>query len=169
MSIFKAFGAMIQATGNGCQHIGKALAQRVGVPYHEDREVERMLGHRLLSVPKEEAIKQGLLPTRQFQLPDGTVVAEKDVPAHWFNEAKQLTDEVWTKDNWPDNCNDVNGAIQKLTHGITGVYYHRPSMNLVLLGPMGEKVGIRATTLIGPQGLMRDAGRFGLLKKAASA
>jgi hypothetical protein len=148
-SSIQAFLSMIEGIGGGCATIGRALAVRLNVPYHEDREGERLLGHRLKEVPLGVAIE--LLPSQRYRLSNG------DVSQRYESGAEQLTEEVWTRDNWPTSYNDVPGAIRKLQHGIAGVYYHRPSMNLVLIDTMGEKVGIRSTKLTGPFGLQDEA------------
>lgn len=158
-SSIQAFLDMIEGIGGGCATIGRALAVRLNVPYHEDREGERLLGHRLREVPREEAIEQGLLSQRRYRLPGGDLCDTDE----FLSGAEQLTEEVWTRDNWPTSYNDVPGAIGRLQHGIAGVYFHRPSMNLVLIDSMGEKVGIRSTKLTGPFGLQTEAIREGLL------
>jgi len=105
----KAFGEMIGRFAFNGQRIGKAIAERLDVPYYADRE---------------------------------------------------------TGDNWPDNFNKAGEAVAKLPHGITGIYFHIPSLNLILLGPLGEKVGIRSTRLASH---MPDLDRLLELKKAATS
>lgn len=169
MSI-EAFGHMLDGIRGGCKAVGKALATHLDVPYYEDRD-ERLLGHRLKTVPVEEALKQGLLSARQFRLPSGAILETNEWPDILFEPGVEfLTEAVRTKDNYPDSYNNVLEAVQKLPHGITGVYFHVRSLNLVLLGPMGEKVGIRASTLSTPIGMVpSEARHLGSLKKAATA
>lgn len=163
--------------------LGKALAHRCQVPYHEDRETEKLLGHRLTKVPVEGSTTGSrdasandddapLLPTRVFCFPNGELLHTNEWPKRLFDEhAVQITEEVWTHENWPDSYNNVQDALQKCAHGITGVYYHKPSMNLVILNVTGEKVGIRSSSLVIPfVGLKKEeAFKLGRLKKAASA
>lgn len=145
----KSFFEMIAGQSLSCSGIGQALAIRLDVPYLEDRSGERMLGHRLKEVPEAEAIEKGLLLTRQFRFASGEILCTDEWPERLFKEENmQLTEEVWTKDNWPDSYNSVGDAVAKLPNGITGIYYHKPSMNLILVGPHGEKVGIRSTALV---------------------
>jgi len=177
----KAFGDMLLGQGNSCATIGKALASRLNVPYHEDRVGgSKLLGYRHSKRSnsgysrgpgaKEEDLEGSLLPTHEFKFPNGEILRTTEWPKRIFEEnAVQLTEEVWEQDPyWPDSFNDVLGAVQKLQHGITGVYHHGPSMNLVLLGPSGEKVGIRSTALSTPFiGLHREqCQHLGKLKKA---
>jgi hypothetical protein len=179
----KAFGAMLDGTGNILVTLGKALALRCQVSYHEDRESEKLLGHRRTKILKggirsgpggvgEDELEGPLLPTREFRFPTGELLQTNEWPKRIFVEhAEQLTEEVWTNDHSPDSHNDIQEAVQKCTHGITGVYYHRASMNLVLVSASGKKVGIRSTALVTPLvGLKEaDARLLGRLKKAASA
>jgi len=88
----QAFAGFIKNLATAGQTIGREIAQKLDVPYYEDREV----------------------------------------------------DAVWE----PDSYNSVEEAVRKLPHGITGTYFHRRSMNLVLLGPLDEKVGIRSTSFL---------------------
>lgn len=181
MSI-KAFGEMLNGIGGGVTTLGRALAAHLGVPYLEKREGERLLGHYLIDpaqrytrlLPdrekiRDEAVQQGnLLPTRRFRMPNGEILDADTCPDM---KAEQLTEEAWSRDNWPTSCNDVEGALGRLQYGITGVYYHRPSMNLVLVDPAGERVGIRSTALTGPFGLkteknLKEIRALGRLKKA---
>ena len=147
----KDFFAMIGAIGGGCVAIGKALGQKLDVPYMEEREGEKLLGCKL-----KEGHEGELFPTHRYRFPSGEILCTNEWPERLVKEkAEQLTEEVWTKDNWHNSFNDVEGAVQKLPNGIVGVYFHRPSMNLVLVAPGGEKVGIRSTALRKP---FRDAG-----------
>jgi hypothetical protein len=179
----RAFGAMLDGTGNILVTVGKALALRCQVPYHENREVEKLMGHRRTKIlmggirkgpggPSEDELEGPLLSTREFRFPTGELLQTNEWPKRIFDEhAEQLTEEVWTHDHGPDSHNDVQEAVQKCAHGITGVYYHRPSMNLVLVSASGKKIGIRSTALVIPLiGLKQaDARLLGRLKKAASA
>jgi hypothetical protein len=179
MSAIKAFGAMLEGQRGICAQIGKALCQRLDVPYLEDREAEKFLGHRYTKESlkgttggNEGDVEGPLLPTREFRFPNGELLQTNEWPKRLFDEhAEQLTEEVWTHDNWPDSYNDVQKALQKCAHGITGVYFHWPSMNLVLLNASGEKVGIRSSALVIPLiGLNKEnAILLGKLKKAATS
>lgn len=160
-SPIQAFGQMITGQGNACVQVGKALCTRLGIPYLEGREVEKLLGHRLSTTPKEEAIAQGLLPMRRFRLPSGDVLDTDE----WPPQGDQLTEEVWTRDNWPDSFNDVGGAVAKLSAGVAAVYFHRQSLNLVLVAPDGTKVGIRSTAIMKfGVGLHQDVSALGTLQ-----
>lgn len=144
MSI-QGFFAMLQGQNQSVTSLGRSLATRLGVPYVAERESEKLLGHCYRDASREEALKQGLFPTRRFKKRcDGSILETDDWPSP-LREFDQLTAEVWTRDNWPDNVNDVAGALGRCTTGITAVYYHRPSMCLVVIGASGEKVGIRST------------------------
>ena len=57
-----------------------------------------------------------------------------------------LGDRSKGKENSPDSYNDISEAINKLGHPV-GIYYHYPTMNLVLLETNGTKIGIRSTSL----------------------
>ena len=139
------------------------LAKRIGVPYLVERDYERLLGHRLKDVPEEEAIKQGLFQTRRFRSPTGEIL---ETDKYLTMDHEQLTEEVWTRDNWPtDPNNSVLEALQKVPHGIIAIYYHRTCLNIVLVTPERELIGIRRTALYDRaevQALFR-------LKKAATA
>lgn len=137
----------------------RTLAANLGVPYLEEREGERLLGHRLKEVSREAAIEQGLFPTRRFRAPDGTVLETDEFPDMSYD---QLTEEVWTKENWPSSYNSVQEALQKVPDGITAIYFHKPSLNLVLVAPGGELVGIRRTAFYDPV----EVQALDLLKKA---
>lgn len=162
------FIQMIQGLGAGCEGLGRGLAQHVGVPFYEDRR-ERMLGHCLrekVGVYRRRSLAEidvsELLPTRQFRFKSGEVLCTNDWPSRLFEEEnEQLTEEVWTYDHWPDSYNDVEGAVAKLSKGITGVYWHASSLNLVLLGAQGERVGIRSVDLMTP--LRSRSGALSLL------
>jgi hypothetical protein len=149
------------------QHGGvcRALCAMLEVPYHEDREDEQLLGHRrvrqvvledtshTLGASSEGDLEGPLLPAREFLLPDGEILRTNiwsEVPS----EAKQLTDEVWTKDHYPDSTNSIQEAVSKLQHGIKGGYYHKSQANLVLISATDEKVGIRRTEFTVPTSAM---------------
>ncbi len=178
----KAFGAMLDGQGNGCITVGHALCARLGVPYLQERESERLLGHRRTktlrggfrkgAMASMDELEGELLAEREFRFPNGELLRTNEWPKRLFEEkAEQLSEEVWTKENWPDSFNDAKEAVAKLPNGITGVYYHRPSMNLVLVGPTGEKVGVRSTAIMTPMiGIDRDhVFALGALKKASAA
>jgi hypothetical protein len=139
------------------------LAKRIGVPYLAERDHERLLGHRLKEVPQEEAIKQGLFPTRRFRSPTGEILETDEFPTM---DHEQLTDEVWTHENWPtDPNNTVLEALQKVPHGIIAIYYHMTCLNLVLVTPERELIGIRRTALYD----RNEVQALNRLKKAATA
>lgn len=61
---------------------------------------------------------------------------------------EQLTEEVWTREHWPtDPNNTVLEALQKVPRGITAMYFHMTCLNLVLVTPEGDLIGIRRTAL----------------------
>jgi hypothetical protein len=128
--------------------LAKTLAQTIGVPYYEDRIVERCLGYRLRSAPEEP-----LLDGPRYRYEGETLKAwpidpstGKAVP---LPRVEFLTEEVWSRDHWPHTAGTVSEALGNLPDGeIEGLYYHGPSMCLVLLSPEGHKVGIRATALL---------------------
>lgn len=72
--------------------------------------------------------------------------------------------EFMREPHYPDSCNGVAEAVAKLPYGITGAYFNVPSLNLVLIGPFGEKIGIRAMSL-----RMEPADPLERLKKAATS
>lgn len=154
MSI-KAFGDLLTGLGRGAEGIGRHLAQRLDVPFYEDRD-ERLLGHCLKEDLRrfQELRDKGMLdaselfPTRRFRFATGEILCTNKWPDRLFKEEnEQLTEEVWSHDHWPDSCNDIDGAIDKLPSGVTGIYWHAPSLNLILVGPGGVKVGIRSVCL----------------------
>jgi len=162
--------------------IGRALCALLEVPYYEDRESEKLLGHRRVrqealegSSPvhgarSENTLEEPLLPTREFLLPDGSILCTNvwsEVPA----DAKQLTEEVWTRDNYPDSYNSIPEAVSKLQHGVKGGYYHKSQANLVLISGTDEKVGIRRAEFILPTRSMLAAriAPLSLLRKVATA
>ena len=55
-------------------------------------------------------------------------------------------DKEGERKNWPTSFNDVRGALRRLKK-LAGVYYHYPSMNLVLVDESGKKIGIRSGDL----------------------
>jgi hypothetical protein len=139
------------------------LAERIGVPYLAERDHEKLLGHRLKEVPKEEAIKQGLFPTRRFRSPTGEILETDEFPTM---DHEQLTEEVWTRDHWPtDPNNTVLEALQKVPHGIIAIYYHMTCLNIVLVTPERELIGIRRTALYD----RNEVQALNRLKKAATA
>jgi len=135
--------AFIDHIHTGPASMAKELAKRLGVPYLEGRQGERLLGHRLKEVSKEDAIKQGLFPTRRFRTPTGEILETNEFPPM---DHEQLTEEVWTKENWPTSYNSIREAVRKVPHGITAMYFHMPSLNVVLVAPDGELIGIRRTS-----------------------
>ena len=166
----ETFAARLQTLTDEHGSITAALCQILDIPHLKERESERLLGHRLREVEREEAIEQGLLPTRRFKFPDGRVVDQDEFPKLSEN-ADQLTEEVWTQDHYPDSYNDILEAVQKLPHGVVAAYYHRGQLNLVLMSPTGEKVGIRRTAFLIPTRSMlaERVAPLRTLKKAATA
>jgi len=120
------------------------LAKRLGVPYLKERNREMLLGHKLIGITRDEAIKQGLLPTRRFRSPTGKILETNKFPTMDY---EQLTDEVWTRNNFPTSNNSVLEALQKVPNGIIALYWHMTSLNIVLVSPYGDLVGIRRTAL----------------------
>jgi hypothetical protein len=151
----KALANMVSGHGNACIMLAKTFATTIGVPYYEDRITERFLGHRLLSWGKEQ---HGLLEKplyRHKKAPDDAEPQETwpndpitQTPAP-MSDVHFLTEEVWSRDHWPNTSDDPAGAMKRLQDGrITGMYYHGPSMSIVLLHPGGLKIGVRATSII---------------------
>lgn len=174
----KAVGSLIAGQGNGIAAVGKALALRLDVPYHEDREGSgKIIGfQRRVNPMGPGSWSQGpgsggemegpVLDIHEWQMPNGSIVPSNNPPS---SDAIQLTGEVWELDSYgPDSYNDVEEAIQKCHGGITGVYWHSRSMNLVLLSASGEAVGIRSTALavFGLGIKIEPAKLLGKLKKA---
>lgn len=155
MSI-EGFGKLIAGFGTGATGVGRSLADRLGVPFYEDR-TERCLGCYLQeekNVWRTRSLEPGqtLLPGHLYRYGD-SVVDEAEMRRRWSAGAfpdEQLTEEAWTHDHWPDTSNDIPEAVAKLSKGVTGIYYHGASMNLVLLGADGARVGIRVTAFMRP-------------------
>jgi hypothetical protein len=139
----------------------RLLAERLGVPYLEERRGERRLGHRLKEVSDEEAIKQGLFPTRRFRSPTGEILETNEWPPTNY---EQLTDEVWSRDNFPTSYNTIQEAVQKLPNGIKAMYFHLVSLTLVLVAPDGELVGVRKSIFCSED----DFAAFDVLKKVTT-
>jgi hypothetical protein len=144
-----ALAASLAGQGPGCILLGKTLAKKIGVPYYEDRMIERFLGHRRKGSEQELFLEspryryKGEIIEEWPMAPDGRAVP--------MNEVEYLTEEVWSREYWPNTADEVPVAIKRLPDGkVTGIYYHGPSMCLVLLHPGGLKVGIRATSIIHP-------------------
>ncbi len=150
----RAISTALVGYGPGCQLLGRELAKKIGVPYYEERLVERFLGHRLVGAPKEA--NQAYLAKPQYRYAG---VMTETWPLHPetglaipMHEVQLLTEEVWGRDYWPNTADDVPTAVRHLPDGkLSGMYYHGPSMCLVLLHPDGMKVGIRATTILHPK------------------
>jgi hypothetical protein len=165
MNPINAFGEMLEGKNKACKAVGLALCKRLDVPYLEGREEDRLLGHRLMTVPEEEALKGELLPTRQFKFASGEVLCTNEWPERIFEEdAEQLTEEVWTRENRPDVMGQASEMVRKLPDGIVGAYVHLQSMCLVLVCPTGLKVGIYVNSQS-----VRGWEPLGVLKKAATA
>ncbi len=147
----QALSQKLQAYGPACILVGKTLAEKLGVPYYEDRITERFLGHRMKGQP-ESAFVDGPRYVYKGELRDtwpNDPATGKPVPMY---EAQIATEEVWSRDHWPHTADDATAALKHLPDGkITGIYYHGPSMTLVLLHPGGLKVGIRAAALLHPK------------------
>lgn len=147
----QAFAAKLQAHGPACTLLAKTIAQQIGVPYHEDRLVERFYGHRMRGQP-ETPFLEGPRYGYEGQVYDAWPNdPETGKPAE-MHRVQFLTEEVWGRDFWPNTADTVTDAIRRLPDGkITGIYYHGPSMCIVLMHPGGVKVGIRATSIIDPR------------------
>ncbi len=152
----KTLANLVGGHGNACVLLGKTLAARIGVPYYEERIIERFVGYRVKSWGKDE--QHGLLETplyRHKKAPEDAPPSEtwpndpvSQTPAP-MSDVESLTEEVWSRDYWPHTTDDPASALKRLNDGqITGLYYHGPSMCIVLLHPGGLKVGVRATTII---------------------
>jgi hypothetical protein len=147
----RALATRLATHGPACVLMAKALAERLGIPYHEDRLVERMMGYRLKATPNAP-----LLDGHRYKYNGAVHEAWPIDPATSkpaeMHEVEFLTEEVWTRDHWPNTADDVAAAVARLPDGkITGLYYHGPSMTIVLLHPGGLKVGIRAGSIIDPK------------------
>lgn len=55
----------------------------------------------------------------------------------------------YSEENWPDSYNDIDEALNKI-HQPAAMWYHNPSMNLVIMDKSGEKIGIMSTALRHP-------------------
>jgi len=163
--------------------VARGLCALLDVPYHEDRETERLLGHRRMrqqtledrsriygAPDNDDRLEGPLLPTRLFRMPDGQELAQDEFPP-LDSGAEQLTEEVWTRDHYPDSYNGILEAVTKLPHGVTGGYYHRGQMMLVLISPTGERVGIRRAEFMLPTRSMlaERVAPLAKLRKAATA
>lgn len=149
--VHQAIALKAQGVGPACQLMCRVLAQKVGVPYHEDRLVERFLGHRFRDKPETPFVDGPRYGYQGEVLEAWPNNPETGKPAA-MHEVQFLTEEVWSRDFWPNTADDVAVAVNRLPDGqITGLYYHGPSMTIVLLHPGGVKVGIRALSLIHPQ------------------
>jgi len=67
----------------------------------------------------------------------------RDVP---YLEEKGKREKDGERKNWPTSFNDVYESIERLSK-LAAVYYHYPSMNLVLVDESGEQIGIRSVDL----------------------
>ena len=61
------------------------------------------------------------------------------------NGDKRWDNEKWSKNNWPESYNNVEGAFTKVGR-IQALWYHMPSLNLVLYDGK-QKAGIRMSDL----------------------
>jgi hypothetical protein len=166
----EVFATRLLALAEEHKSVARGLCAMLEVPFLDDRCDEHLQGHRLKEVKREEAIAQGLLPTRRFKFPDGRVVDQDEFPK-MSEDADQLTEEVWSKDNWPDCYCTILEAVQKLPHGVTADllsrgaeehgYFHKHSLNL----------GIRRTQFeIPTRSMLADRiAPLASLKKAATA
>ncbi len=162
-SRMRALAARMGSHGQACQALARMVAKKIGVPYYEDRIVERFLGHRLKNKPGDTT-EHPLLDKPLYRIkgyPDAGIEAGPTLEA-WPDDAKtgqpaamdkveSLTEEVWGRDYWPNTADDTKKALERLTDNkIAGIYYHGPSMTIVLLHPGGPKIGIRAASIIDP-------------------
>ena len=63
-----------------------------------------------------------------------------------YLEEKEAREEDGKRKNYPTSANDVDGALRRLSE-LIAVYYHCPSMNLILVDASGEQIGIRSNDL----------------------
>ncbi len=94
------------------------VATRLGIPYEHERESERVVNVRH----------------------EGKWVPNEHGGEVWDSGKDR------SHDNYSDSCNDVPGALVKI-HRPVAMWYHNPSMCLVILDESGVKVGIRSTCL----------------------
>lgn len=66
-----------------------------------------------------------------------------DVP---YFEDRETREKDGTEHHYPTSFSDVRGAVKRISK-LAGVYYHFPSMNLVLVNECSAKVGIRSVDL----------------------
>jgi hypothetical protein len=163
---------MLGAHGQACIKLAKELSAKIGVPYYDNRITERFLGHRLKNPPGDKT-EHPLLDTPRFKfkgvVSDTWPMDPATGAAAAMEDVESLTEEAWSRDYWPNTADDVLTAFKRLPDGaIEGMYYHGPSMCLVLLHPGGPKVGIRAPALINPRTGLDKAtiALLGKLKKA---
>jgi hypothetical protein len=151
-TLSQALAQRLQKEGPICQDLAKTLAQRIGVPNHEDRLSERLIGYRWRTDPKLPLTEKHVYGYEDVMYEDvWPMDPETGKPAEMHRVA-WLTEEVWSRDHWPHTADEPAVAIDRLPDGqVMGLYYHGPSMCLVLLRPDGMRVGIRATTVIHPK------------------
>lgn len=109
--------AMVQQN-KGLQGFFTLIAARLGIPYSHDRENERVI------------------QTRH----EGEWVPGEHGGKVWDSG------KDYSHDNYPDSFNGVPDALEKIRRPVA-MWYHTPSMNLVILDDSGVKVGIRSTAL----------------------
>ena len=144
----KALAIKLAAYGPACQLLARTVAQKIGVPYYEDRIVERFLGHRLKEKKDAPFVEKPLYRHNGEVVEVWPTNPETGKPLA-MHQAEVITEEVWARDHWPNTADDVPHGIARLPDGkVAGIYYHGPTMCLVLLHPGGLKIGIRAGSII---------------------
>lgn len=150
----RTLAGQLVGLGPSCILIAKTLAQKIGVPYHEDRIHERFLGHRPISKPgePERPLADKAIYKYNGEITEVWPTEPKTGAPLALHEVEFITEEVWARDYWPNTADDPVKALEHLPGGkIEGMYYHGPTMTIVLLSPSQLKVGIRAASLIHPK------------------
>jgi hypothetical protein len=145
----KEFLDFIGGVGVGCVDLGRKLAEKLEVPFHEDR-LERPLGYRYAGwaetyITVTDAMKEEILPKMRWLI-DGEVIECDSRPAQ--RDCVPLTERAWTREHDPDSCNGIAAAIGKVRGAVIGIYYCYKKMNLVLIDEAGQKIGIRSVDIM---------------------
>lgn len=114
----RAFFEAMQQQNVNLRRFFTVVAAKLSIPYLQEREGER------------------LLATRH----EGKWVPDEHGGRVW-DSGKDFASE-----NGPDSYNSVGTALDKLRRP-TAMWYHNPSMNLVILDESGTKVGVRSVDL----------------------
>jgi len=100
----------------------RVIAETLGVPHRPELEKDGPRGPRIRTFYENGRLKS----SRVGELLPGSV------------------------DNSPDTYNSVNEALALMKNDtLTGMYFHAPSLNLVLMTLSGKKIGIRMIDLRG--------------------